>query len=79
MPRPREFPTFLLALPPEEPPLDLAFTIETMDSEAQLRWRVIGRTSELSVANAIFEAAAREDPALPVVLRQGGVVLRRSP
>jgi hypothetical protein len=42
-------------------------------------WRhVIGRTSDLSVAHAIFEAAVRDRPADGVVLRRGTAVLLRS-
>jgi hypothetical protein len=78
MPQPRELPKILYDRPWEDQPLDLAFTVEVLEAAPQRRWRVLGRSSELSVANAIFEAARRDDPAASLVLRQGETVLRRS-
>ena len=59
-------------------PLDLAYTVEHWSGAPKSKVRVIGRAAELGVAEAIFEAAAREYRPGVLLLKQGDTVLRRN-
>jgi hypothetical protein len=56
----------------------MAYTIERWAREPEQRWQVVGRATNLAVAQAIFEAAARQADSGALVLRQGAAVLLRS-